>query len=405
MKILTLLTYVQESSWGYRLHNSFNTEEGVESRMLCLRDSTGDNEVYEIIETPWDKIALKVKCWFEQKILFSKNKETVFSSALLGVNLKKKRVQEQLEWADVICIHWVNGCFLTLKDIKYLNNLDKIVVWQFYDSWPFTGGCHVRNGCEKYILECGSCPLLNSNKENDITKKILKLKRKHFSNETFNIITPSKYIKDQAIKNRMFAKSNFKIINHGEDKVYRLDKNSLREQYGLSKEKTYILFGATSTKIGYKGFEYLKNALNILDLKDTEIITFGNDEVTLENFKVNNLGFINSREKLMEIYSLSDVFVGPSLEESFGLVFLEAMCCGVPSVCFENTGAATDIVQHKHTGYIAKYKNSEDLAEGIKYALLEKTRLQENCYKVAEDKFMLKQIVKEYMSYFTSLGA
>jgi glycosyltransferase involved in cell wall biosynthesis len=54
-----------------------------------------------------------------------------------------------------------------------------------------------------------------------------------------------------------------------------------------------------------------------------------------------------------------DIFVFPSRTDTFGLVILEAMACGVPVVVSPETGARVQ-VQHGVTGFLA-----EDLAEGV----------------------------------------
>ena len=62
-----------------------------------------------------------------------------------------------------------------------------------------------------------------------------------------------------------------------------------------------------------------------------------------------------------------DILVLPSLYESFGQVFIEAGCFGLPLVAFQKT-AANEIIKHKKNGYLAKYKSSKDLAKGIIWA-------------------------------------
>ncbi|MBS4062391.1 MAG: glycosyltransferase [Bacteroidetes bacterium] len=69
---------------------------------------------------------------------------------------------------------------------------------------------------------------------------------------------------------------------------------------------------------------------------------------------------------MIRLYQNAHIYVFPSLQESFGQTLFEAMSCGLPAVAFP-AGIAEDLIDHKSNGYIAKYKDAEDLANGIKY--------------------------------------
>lgn len=71
-----------------------------------------------------------------------------------------------------------------------------------------------------------------------------------------------------------------------------------------------------------------------------------------------------SRQQLPAIYAQCDVLVLPSLQESFGLVILEALSCGLPVLASQNTGAP-DIVVHKETGYLFDPESIEQLGAGL----------------------------------------
>ena len=77
-------------------------------------------------------------------------------------------------------------------------------------------------------------------------------------------------------------------------------------------------------------------------------------------------GNIKSDKILKKIYSASDIFVLPSIAESFGQVFIEAGSIGLPCICFKNT-AATEIIKHKINGYSARFKSTRDLSYGINW--------------------------------------
>ena len=68
------------------------------------------------------------------------------------------------------------------------------------------------------------------------------------------------------------------------------------------------------------------------------------------------------------LYNSADVFLAPSVAEAFGKTFAEAQACGLPVVCFKETGPE-DIVEHLKTGYLAKFKNEGDLLNGLMFCL------------------------------------
>ena len=82
-------------------------------------------------------------------------------------------------------------------------------------------------------------------------------------------------------------------------------------------------------------------------------------------------GFI-AHHDLREWYDKADVFVFPSKTDTFGLVMLEAMACGLPVVGYDVTGPK-DIVGQGMTGFLG-----DDLAENVGRALANRDRLSRN---------------------------
>ena len=71
-----------------------------------------------------------------------------------------------------------------------------------------------------------------------------------------------------------------------------------------------------------------------------------------------------SRSELVKLYSLSDVFVLPSIYEPFGIVLLEAMACETP--CIGNRiGGIPDIIDHGRTGLLVEPGSYEGLSDAI----------------------------------------
>ena len=95
------------------------------------------------------------------------------------------------------------------------------------------------------------------------------------------------------------------------------------------------------------------------------------DEVVNElPFQSIPLGYVNNEEQIIDVYNAADVFVLPSLSENLPNTIMEAMACGVPCVGFR-VGGIPEEIDHQKNGYVAAYRDAEDLAQGIHWVLQE----------------------------------
>src|SRR5260370_4550150 len=78
------------------------------------------------------------------------------------------------------------------------------------------------------------------------------------------------------------------------------------------------------------------------------------------------MGSLKDEYSIALVYNASDIFIAPSLADNLPYTIFEALSCGTPVVAFD-TGGISDMVQHKVNGYLAKYKDVEDIVEGIKF--------------------------------------
>lgn len=75
-----------------------------------------------------------------------------------------------------------------------------------------------------------------------------------------------------------------------------------------------------------------------------------------------------SRAEMYRYYSASDLFVFPGINESLGMVFLEAQACGLPVVAFDN-GGIPEIVCRGLTGFLTPPFKLEPFAAAIEQLL------------------------------------
>ena len=122
-----------------------------------------------------------------------------------------------------------------------------------------------------------------------------------------------------------------------------------------------------------KGLQYLLYAIQKLEDKRLKLLIIGEgpEKDTLKMLskklglegQVKFLGFVGE-EKKYQYLSVSDLFVLPSLHEGFGIVFLEAMYCGLPIIT-TNNGGQTDFLKDGENGFLVPVKDSDNLAERI----------------------------------------
>lgn len=182
------------------------------------------------------------------------------------------------------------------------------------------------------------------------------------------------------------------------------DKAEARKSLSLPLDKKIILMGAARINDPIKGFEYLVKALSILKERKGEedyfLVLFGGikgDDSFLSEIPISYvwMGSLSDPSMIAKLYAAADVTVVASLYETFGQTIIEGMACGCPAVSFDNSGQ-TDIINHLENGYLAKYKDTDDLATGIKWVIdnRESLRLDEACIRKVHDCYKESIIAK-----------
>lgn len=110
--------------------------------------------------------------------------------------------------------------------------------------------------------------------------------------------------------------------------------------------------------------------------------------------KIQLLGKIDKPKKILKTW---DLFVLPSLSETFGLVILEAFESGVPVIA-SNVGGLPELVQNEKTGLLVPPADSEKLAKAICYLLVEKKQresLAKEAYEILKKHYDWSKIILE----------
>lgn len=120
--------------------------------------------------------------------------------------------------------------------------------------------------------------------------------------------------------------------------------------------------------------------------------------------KVNFLGFLNDSEKYNYL-AASDCYIMTSLHEGFGIVFMEAMHCGLPIIS-TNYGGQTDFLKHNENSILIDVGDSQACAKAIKRIVSDEKLAKKFAVKNRKvlEQFAAKEVANSYMHIFNRLA-
>lgn len=398
-----------------RLMDALNNN-GVKAKML-VRDKVSDDitvvglkgRLRQRLRFLWERWWIYVHLHFNRQHLFE------IDTADNGADITKL---PEFKEADVINLAWVNQAFISLKDIRKILKSGKPVVWTMHDLWPATGICHATLGCQAYKGICRNCQYLpDKGSSNDLSTKIFNKKKKLYYNSGIHFVACSKWLGEQARRSTLLTGMQINTIPNPIDThvFYPKDRKQARLHSTLPADKRVILFVSQRVTMERKGIAFFTTAIERLaneypNMKqDTVIAVLGGhaEEVTPQlAIPAIPLGYVDNERQIVDIYNSADVFVIPSLDENLPNTIMEAMACGVPSVGFK-VGGIPEMIDHQKNGYVAKYKDADDLAAGIHWVLddADKDVLKTNCVQKVMANYSQRSVAMKYIEVYNQVLA
>ncbi len=175
----------------------------------------------------------------------------------------------------------------------------------------------------------------------------------------------SSYSKQTFISNGI-SESKLRVTLPGIDVNYWEQAEDLRPT-----GKTILLFVGRLELL--KGVHYLLEAYSKMQMPDTELWLVGNRLPEIEPYLTDlNPGIkllgVKDKESLKEIYHQAHILILPSVQESFGLVMLEALASGMFVVASANTGIGDILAVNKNAGLSFESASRAQLTERMKLA-------------------------------------
>jgi glycosyltransferase involved in cell wall biosynthesis len=169
-----------------------------------------------------------------------------------------------------------------------------------------------------------------------------------------------------------FQRTDVLVIRNGVDtgrfspELRLARRTSFREQFSFSPGDFCILLIGNDWKT--KGLDTLLDALALCRELPLKLLVVGTDDRDAYEPTIRACGnegrvrFLDPSPDVLKFYAAADVYVGPSLEDAFGLPILEAMACGLPVIANRRAGVSEIITNGKDGMILQDAQNSQELA-------------------------------------------
>ena len=306
--------------------------------------------------------------WQHECNQFEKNSGMLNMMEPFGSGIKNMK---QFQDADIVHYQLIHNHVITVAEFGRMCKL-KPSVWTIHDLWAFTGHCIHPLSCEKWKNGCENCEHLEDpffELKYPKAHELWNLKKNVYKSINPDIIVASdftlKHVKESPLMEHFtnIHKIPFGIKMEDQDHINVQD---IKREWGIPKENIVISFRLNNSKL--KGVKYLVKALERMKATNITVLVVdkGDSSIldTIRNkYQIIELG-MQREDGMNKFYAVSDIFVMPSLAETFGLMAVEAMAHRCVVVVFEKT-VLTEITNAPECGVNIPFKDYKNMAERL----------------------------------------
>ncbi|MCY9376382.1 N-acetyl-alpha-D-glucosaminyl L-malate synthase BshA [Bacillus sp. T17B1] len=217
--------------------------------------------------------------------------------------------------------------------------------------------------------------------------------------ETYDLIKPEKKIET--------------IYNFIDECVY-LKKNTvaIKEKHGILPDEKVVIHVSNFRKVK-RVQDVIRVFRNIAGKTKAKLLLVGDGpekstacELVRKYGLENHVLMLGNQDRVEELYSISDLKLLLSEKESFGLVLLEAMACGVPCIG-TNIGGIPEVIKNNVSGFLVDV-GDVSAATARAMSILEDEQLSkrftEAAMEMLKNEFSSQKIVSQYEQIYADLA-
>lgn len=260
----------------------------------------------------------------------------------------KHATKRFLRWVDnykpdIIWLHNIHGYYINYEELfEYIKRCNIKVKWTLHDCWALTGHCshftYVK--CEQWKSHCSYCPQKRAYPSCLTNRKVdgnFNRKKKAFTGvKDMEIIVPSKWLKNLVAESFLKDYPCTVVYNEIDRNIFKPTPSDFRKAFHLEDKK--IVLGVASVWSQRKGLDDFYKLATMLD-SSYVIVLVGLNKKQIGDLPKNIIGIerTTNQNELAGLYSTANVFVNPSVEETFGMTSAEAVACGTESIVYQGT--------------------------------------------------------------------
>lgn len=282
----------------------------------------------------------------------------LFYTRILGLHGygTKRGTKKLLKWIDAIrpdLIHLRNlhANYLNFPLLfKYIIDNNIPVVFTLHDCFNFTGKCshYTARGCYKWQIECSHCPVYRNTTAPsfifDHSRKLFNEKKKYYTQiSKMAVVAVSKWLKNEAEQSILSAGGHEVTCIYNwidRNKFYVASSEQVlrfREKYKLKSNIKYIISVSQGWDCTTSRFiDAVRLSKSLPEGYQLVLIGSKTRRTKIPN-NIIHIPYISSSDELSAAYTMCEAYIHLSVEDTFGKVIAEAMCCGAIPITFNST--------------------------------------------------------------------